>query len=87
VNERNLGNGEIADSEAAFARRLAEFARIARVRTIRRIARRDSDAAVPSDWLRHISGLRVSADPWYADETIDRLIAEPEKTVREAREG
>jgi len=27
------------------------------------------------------------ADPWYEDETIDRLIADPEKTVREAREG
>lgn len=87
VNERNLGNGAIADSEAAFARRLAEFARIARVREIRRIARRDSEAAVPSDWLRHISGLQVDADPWYEDETIDRLIAEPEKTLREAREG
>jgi hypothetical protein len=87
VNERNLGNGEIADSEGAFARRLAEFARIARVREVRRIARRDSDAAVPSDWLRQISGLQIDADPWYEDETIDRLIAEPEKTLREAREG
>jgi hypothetical protein len=87
VNERNLSNGQIADSEGAFARRLAEFARIARVRGIRRIARRDSDAAVPSDWLRRISGLQIDADPWYQDQTIDRLIAEPEKTLREASEG
>jgi len=86
VNERNLGNGKIADSEDAFARRLAEFVRIARERAVRSIARRDSDAAVPSDWIYGIGRLRIDARPWYNDPVFDRLIADPEKTLRDERQ-
>ena len=74
VNERNLGNGKIADSEDAFARRLAEFVRIARKKGIRRLARSDSQAAVPADWVYRIAGLRLESDPWYSDPAFGRLV-------------
>ncbi len=86
VNERNPGNGEIADSEEGFACRLAEFVRIARERGVRSIARRDSEAAVPSEWIHRIAGLRIGADPWYSDPVFDRLLSDPAGALREARQ-
>jgi hypothetical protein len=86
VNERNLGNGKIADSQEAFARRLAELVRIAREQKIGSLARRDSAAAVPSDWIYRIAQLRISGDPWYRDPVFDRLIADPEKTLHEEQQ-
>ena len=84
VNERNLVNGKIADSEAAFARRLAEFARIARTTRLHTVGRRE--AGIVSDWLWRIARVRVETRTWYADPLIGRLIADPSRTLREERQ-
>ena len=84
VNERNPVNGKVADGEAAFARRLAEFARIARTMRVRVVGRRE--AGVVSDWLWRIARLRVEAGTWYLDPVIQRLLLAPEKTLREERQ-
>ncbi len=80
LNERNLVNGKIADSEDAFACRLADFARIGRTLKIRTIGRRE--AGIVSDWLWRIARLRPSSKPWYTDVLIERLISNPEKTLK-----
>ena len=84
VNERNPVNGKVADSDDAFARRLAEFARLARLLRIRTVGRRES--GVVSDWLWRIARLRITAGVWYTDPVIARLMLRPEKTLREERQ-
>ena len=84
LNERNLAGGKIADSEDAFARRLADFARIGRTLKIRTIGRRE--AGIVSDWLWRIASLRPSSEPWYTDVLIERLISNPEKTLKQQRQ-
>jgi len=84
VNERNPVNGEVADNEAAFARRLAEFARIARTMRVRVVGRRE--AGIVSGWLWRIARLRVEARTWYSDPVIQRLILDPVTTFREERQ-
>ena len=87
LNERNLENGLIADSEDEFAHRLAEFCRIARLmRRSRNIARYDSTAADVPDWLFRIARLHIEADPWHSDPLVDRLIAHPPATFRDERQ-
>ena len=81
LNQRNPANGKIADSEDAFARRLADFARIGRALKIRTIGRRE--AGIVSDWLSRIARLRLTSEPWYSDILMERLISNPEKTLGE----
>ncbi len=81
LNERNPGNGKLAVPADAFARRLAEFAVIARAMKVRAIGRRC--AGVASDWLCKVARIRTRVEPWYADPMIDRLIADPVKTMAE----
>jgi len=83
LNERNPVNGKLAISKEAFARRLAEFVRIGRTMRIRSIGRRE--AGIVSDWLHRIARLRTHVAPWYADPLIERLIADPLKTLAEQR--
>jgi len=76
LNERNPGNGKLADSKQAFARRLADFARIGRMLKIRTVGRRE--AGIVSDWLERIARLRPTSKPWYSDAVIKRLISDPQ---------
>jgi len=83
LNERNPVSGNLAVGEEVFARRLAEFAAIGRAMKIRTVGRRE--AGIVTDWLHRIARIRMHLEPWYADPLVDRLIADPAKTLAEER--
>ncbi len=84
LNERNPINGKLVESKALFARRLAEFLEIGRTMKIRTVGRRE--AGIVSDWLYRIARIRTDREPWYADPLIDRLVADPPKTLAEEQQ-
>lgn len=77
LNARNPVNGKLAVSEAEFARRLAEFAAIARTQRVSAFIRR----VTGQEWLYKVARLRLDRSPWYADPVIDRLINDPAGTL------
>ena len=83
LNERNPMNDNLAESEAEFARRLAEFCRIGRSHRIYTVGRRES--GIVSDWFHRIARIRTRVNPWYADSLVRRLIADPAKTLASER--
>ena len=83
LDGRNPVRANLIDSEDAFARRLADFARIGRTLEIRTIGRHNAWSV--SDWFWRIASMRPSSEPWYDDALVERLIANPEKTLKEQR--
>jgi len=81
LNEHNLVNGKIADNEDAFARRLADLAEIGRAMKIRSLIREEERNV--SAWLWRTAHLKPDSEPWYADPLTDRLISNPEKTLKD----
>ncbi|MBM4048875.1 MAG: DUF4838 domain-containing protein [Planctomycetes bacterium] len=85
LNERNPVNGKQAVSPDVFAQRLAEFCRLARILRVGSLVRRDEGNV--GDWLHKIARIRTRVKPWYADPLMDRLVADPVKTLtHEARQ-
>jgi len=81
LNERNPVNEKLAVSREEFARRLAEFMKIGRITKTSVVGRRDD--GIVSDWLFKIARIRTNVKPWYADPLVDRMIADPVKTLTE----
>jgi hypothetical protein len=81
LDQRNLVNGKMAESREEFARRLVEFVRLGRMMKVSSFGRRD--AGVASDWLCKVARIRPQVQPWYADPMMDRLMADPLKTLAE----
>lgn len=81
LNVRNPAAGNLAESEAVFARRLAEFIAIGRTVGITIVARSQGDVG---DWLARVVGIRTTAEPWYTDPIVDALIADPVEVLHKA---
>jgi len=77
LNARNPFNGRLVVSEDAFARRLAEFARIARTMRLGGFVRR----LPPEEWLQRVARIKPERKPWYLDPVIERLATDPAGTL------
>jgi hypothetical protein len=63
----------LAVDRAELDRRLSELVRIARDRKLLRVGR--TDLGLTQNWLSHVSGIKLSAEPWYTDPLVEQLIA------------
>ncbi|MEW6360313.1 MAG: DUF4838 domain-containing protein [Planctomycetota bacterium] len=81
LNERNPVNERLVVSREEFARRLAELMEIGRITKTSVVGRRED--GIVGDWLFKIARIRTNVNPWYADPLVDRMIADPVKTLNE----
>ncbi len=72
VHQRSPLHGRLAVDTVEFNRRLSELVRIARDRKLLRVGR--TDLGLTQNWLSHVSGIKLSAEPWYTDPLVEQLI-------------
>jgi len=76
LEERNIMNGKAPDKDK-FAEKMADFTSIGRRLEIRSLGRQPA-----VDWIKSVSGLIVTNDPWYFDKALESFInGHPPHTV------
>jgi len=73
LNNHNKVNGIAQKDMESYAKKLAEFTRLARDRGLKSHERRKTMA----EFFKNTAGIEFSVDPWYSDPKVEEFLQDP----------
>jgi hypothetical protein len=73
LNNHNKNNGIALKDMESYAKRLAEFTRLARDRELKSHERRKT----MTEFFKNTAGIEFSVDPWYSDPKVEEFLRDP----------